>query len=117
RGRVLNAADLEKIRVFHRYNNEDENQVTPRTLPGVHPKGAFFTRGSGHNRFGGYTETPSEYQEVMDRLLRKHKAAARSVPAPEIHKREGAQFGVVTLGGCTPAVKEALDILAAQGIV
>jgi 2-oxoglutarate ferredoxin oxidoreductase subunit alpha len=116
RGRVLTAADLEKIRVFERYNNEDENQVAARTLPGVHPKGAFFTRGSGHNKFGIYTETPSEYQEVLDRLLRKHKSAARFVPAPEIRKREGAQFGVVTLGGCTPAVNEALEQLAEQGV-
>src|SRR4029077_10950199 len=61
RGRVLTAGDLEKMRVFHRYSDEDENQVTPRTLPGVHSKGAFFTRGSGHNRFGGYTEIPAEY--------------------------------------------------------
>jgi 2-oxoglutarate ferredoxin oxidoreductase subunit alpha len=116
RGRVLTAADLEKIQVFERYNNEDENQVAARTLPGVHPKGAFFTRGSGHNKFGIYTETPSEYQEVLDRLLRKHKSAARFVPAPEIRKREGAQFGVVTIGGCTPAVNEALELLAAQGV-
>ena len=27
-----------------------------RTLPGVHPKGAYFTRGSGHNQYGAYTE-------------------------------------------------------------
>ena len=116
RGRVLTAGDLEKMRVFHRYNNEDENQVAARTLPGVHPKGAFFTRGSGHNKFGYYTETPAEYQEVVDRLLRKHKSAARFVPAPEIRKREGAQFGIVTLGGCTPAVNEAIELLAAEGI-
>ena len=49
------------------------NHVTPRTLPGVHSKGAYFTRGSGHNKFGDYTETPDEYQDVMDRLARKHK--------------------------------------------
>lgn len=116
RGRVLSVEDLENIPKFHRYLNEDENQVTPRTLPGVHPKGAFFTRGSGHNKFGGYTETPDEYQEVLDRLLRKHRAAAKLVPAPEIRKREGAHFGLVTLGGCAPAVLEALELLAAQGV-
>ena len=120
RGRVLTAADLEKIRVFQRYNNEDENQVAARTLPGVHPKGAFLTRGSGHNKFGFYTETPAEYQEVVDRLLRKHKSAAKFVPPPEIHKHDGTEggttIGVVTLGGCAPAVKEALEILASQGI-
>ncbi len=117
RGRVLSEADLETMSKFQRYLNEDENQVTARTLPGVHPKGAFFTRGSGHNKFGGYTETPDEYQEVMDRLLLKHKAAAKFVPPPEIRTRPGARFGVVTLGGCDPAVREGLELLSARGIV
>ena len=116
RGRVLTAEDLEKLPKFQRYNNEDENQVTARTLPGVHSKGAFFTRGSGHNKFGGYTEVPDEYQEVLDRLLKKHKASAKFVPAPEIRLRPDARFGVITLGGCAPAVNEAMDLLAAQGI-
>ncbi len=83
--------------------------------PASHPKGAFFTRGSGHNKFGGYTEIPDEYQEVMDRLLRKHKEAAGFVPAPIIEKRKGARVGIITVGGCDPAVREALDILAEQG--
>ncbi|MDQ6699459.1 MAG: 2-oxoacid:acceptor oxidoreductase subunit alpha, partial [Acidobacteriota bacterium] len=117
RGRVLGEDDLEKITKFLRFSDEDENHIAPRTLPGVHPKGAFFTRGSGHNKFGGYTEVPDEYQDVVDRLLRKHKSAAKYVPEPEIHKRPGAMFGVVTLGGCAPAVREALDILEARGIV
>jgi 2-oxoglutarate ferredoxin oxidoreductase subunit alpha len=117
RGRVLSAEDLDKISKFQRYFNEDETHVAARTLPGVHAKGAFFTRGSGHNKFGGYTETPDEYQEVMDRLLLKHKAAAAFVPPPEIRRRPGASFGVVTLGGCDPAVREGLDLLAERGII
>ncbi len=117
RGRVLGEEDLEKITKFLRFTDEDENHIAPRTLPGVHPKGAFFTRGSGHNKFGGYTEVPDEYQDVVDRLLLKHKSAAKYVPGPEIHTRPGATFGVVTLGGCAPAVREALDILAGRGIV
>jgi 2-oxoglutarate ferredoxin oxidoreductase subunit alpha len=117
RGRVLSAEELEKMAKFQRYTNEDENQVAARTLPGVHPKGSFFTRGSGHNKFGGYTETPDEYREVMDRLLLKHKAAAKHVPPPIIERRADAQFGVVTLGGCNLAVREALDLLAERGVV
>jgi 2-oxoglutarate ferredoxin oxidoreductase subunit alpha len=95
---------------------ENGSNVAPRTLPGVNKKGAFFTRGSGHNKFGAYTETPDEYQEVMDRLLRKHKEAARSVPAPVIEKRKGARTAIITIGGCDAAVREALDILADQGL-
>jgi 2-oxoglutarate ferredoxin oxidoreductase subunit alpha len=115
RGRVLSAADLEAIPEFLRYTPENGSAVAARTLPGVSAKGAFFTRGSGHNKAGGYTEIPDEYQEVMDRLLRKHKEAAGFVPAPVIRKRAGARVGVITLGGCDAAVREALDILEEQG--
>ncbi len=117
RGRVLNAEQLSQIAKFQRYYNEDENFIAARTLPGVHSKGAFFTRGSGHNKFGGYTETPDEYQEVVDRLLKKHKAAAKFVPAPVIQSHRGARVGIITLGGCDSAVREAVDLLAARGIV
>ncbi len=117
RGRVLDAATLEKLPKFLRYTNEDADHVAARSLPGVHPKGAFFTRGSGHNKFGGYTEIPSEYQEVMDRLARKHKASAKHVPAPVIRSQTDATFGIVSLGGCDPAVREAVTALAERGIV
>jgi 2-oxoglutarate/2-oxoacid ferredoxin oxidoreductase subunit alpha len=115
RGRVLSARELEAIPKFLRYTPENGSAVAARTLPGVSEKGAFFTRGSGHNKDGGYTEIPDEYQEVMDRLLRKHKEAAGFLPAPVIEKRKGATVGVITIGGCDAAVREALDILAEQG--
>lgn len=117
RGRVLSKEEIEALPKFHRYSPEDENFVAARTLPGIHPKGAFFTRGSGHNRLGGYTEIPDEYQDVIDRLEKKHKAAAAFMPAPIIKRREGATFGVVTIGSCAPAVHEGLERLAAEGIV
>ena len=52
----------------------------------------------------------------MDRLARKHKASAQFVPAPLIEKAEGARFGVVTIGGCDLAVREAIELLAHRGI-
>jgi 2-oxoglutarate ferredoxin oxidoreductase subunit alpha len=116
RGPVLSAEDLEGAAQYFRYSPSDENYVAPRTLPGVHSKGSYFIRGSGHNSLGGYTETPSEYQEVMDRLKLKHKASAKFVPAPIVEKRDGARFGILSLGGCDPAVREALDILESRGV-
>jgi len=116
RGRVLGAEDLEQIKKFYRYWPDDQDHVAARTLPGVSPKGSFFIRGSGHNKFGGYTEIPDEYQEVMDRLAAKHRAAAKYVPEPHVFRRQDARFGIVTLGGCDPAVREATDLLAGRGI-
>jgi 2-oxoglutarate/2-oxoacid ferredoxin oxidoreductase subunit alpha len=116
RGQVLDFADLEKMEKFFRYSPENDDAVAARTLPGVHAKGAFFTRGSGHNKLGGYTEIPDEYQEVMDRLARKHKKAATAVPPPVIHNQPGATVGLISLGGCDGAVREAVDVLRADGI-
>jgi 2-oxoglutarate ferredoxin oxidoreductase subunit alpha len=115
RGRVLTEADLKNVPRFHRYSDEDQFYVPPRTLPGVDPRGAYVTRGSGHNKFGGYTETPSEYQEVVDRLARKQKAAAELVPLPIVSGR-GSAIGIISIGGCDPAVREAVDLLAQRDI-
>ncbi len=117
RGRVLNDEDLRTATEFFRYTNEDDEFVTPRTLPGSDEKGAYFVRGSGHNKFGVYTERPAEYQEVVDRLKKKHGASAAHVPAPIIERHEGAVIGVVTLGSCDLAVREAIEQLAELGVV
>ena len=116
RGRVLGAEELERrIETYHRYADADADHVVARTLPGVSERGAYFARGSGHNSLGGYTEIPEEYQEVVDRLAAKHAAAAASVPPPQIESR-GTRAALVTVGGCDPAVREAIEILAEQGL-
>jgi len=117
RGRVLGAAELESVQHFYRYLDWDEDFVAARTLPGVDQKGAYFIRGSGHDKHGDYTEMPDQYQEVVDRLAKKHSAAARHMPAPIIDERDGATIGVVCVGSCEPAIKEALALLAEAGIV
>jgi 2-oxoglutarate ferredoxin oxidoreductase subunit alpha len=116
KGRVLTAAELQAMDKFQRYSDADADGVTSRTLPGVHPKGAYFTRGSGHNKYGKYTELPDEYQEVVDRLTHKHKSAAKYVPAPDIRTQAGATIGIVTVGGCDQGVREGIEQLSAQGI-
>ena len=116
RGRVLTEEDLKTLPKYFRYADEDENFVAARTVPGVDAKGAYVTRGSGHNKFGGYTEIPAEYQQVIDRLAKKHAAAADFVPAPKIQHVDRARFGVVTLGGCDLGVREAIGILDQEQI-
>jgi 2-oxoglutarate ferredoxin oxidoreductase subunit alpha len=116
RGKVLSAGELEAVTTFHRYLDVDGDGIPWRTLPGVHPKGAYFTRGSGHNRYGGYTEDAAEYTDVVDRIARKIQSAARAVPAPVVVTRSGATAGLLTVGGCHAACVEALDRLAADGV-
>lgn len=116
RGEVVTAEQLEAMQRFSRYLDLDGDGVAARSLPGVHPKGAYFTRGSGHDKHAAYTEDADAYTEVVDRLVRKMETAARAVPAPEIRLRDGAEAGIVALGGTHAALVEALDRLAAEGI-
>ena len=117
RGKVLGAAELERVQRFSRYLDADGDGIAARTLPGVHPKGAYFTRGSGHDVHAAYTEDSAAYAEVLARLKRKLETAAGEVPAPEIRRREGATVGIVTVGGCHAAVVEAIELLRRRGIV
>jgi len=116
RGKVLSSAQLDAVKSFHRYADPDGDGIAYRTLPGVHPNGAYFTRGSGHNRYGAYTEDGDEYAEVIDRINRKIQRAARAVPAPVTRLAPGAKVGLLTVGGCHAACVEALDLFAAEGL-
>jgi 2-oxoglutarate ferredoxin oxidoreductase subunit alpha len=117
RGKVLDAAALDKLKRFSRYLDVDGDGIAARTLPGVGGKGAYFVRGSGHDKHAAYTEDSDAYTELVDRLRRKFAHAATLVPKPAFTRREGAEIGLVTLGGCDAAVREAADKLEARGLL
>jgi 2-oxoglutarate ferredoxin oxidoreductase subunit alpha len=85
-------------------------------LPGTSAKGAYFTRGSGHNQYGGYTEDSAEYQVVLDRLKRKFTNSCKYLPKPALIGKGNAAVGIVSIGSCDGAIREALDVLNHQKI-
>lgn len=116
RGKVLDAAALERLERFSRYLDRDGDGIAARTLPGVHAKGAYFTRGSGHDAHAGYTEDAAAYQEVVDRIARKVAGAADALPAPVADGDGGAEVGIVCIGSGDAAVREAAATLRAGGL-
>jgi 2-oxoglutarate ferredoxin oxidoreductase subunit alpha len=117
RGKVLDAEALEKLPQFLRYHDEDGDGICPRTYPGVHPRGGYFTRGSGHNEAARYTEKPDEYLQVMDRLTRKFETAMTLVPEPVlVGAGQATTWGVISIGSCDGAVREAVELLSEKGI-
>jgi len=117
RGKVLGAEDLERIGRFSRYLGENGDAIAARTLPGVDPRGAYFTRGSGHDVHAAYTEDSAAYAEVLARLGRKLQQAADAVPVPEIDVHNGgSSVGIVSIGSCDAAVREAVDGLRSDGL-
>lgn len=112
RGKVLSAEDLERIGEFARYRDVDGDGVPYRTLPGTrHPLAGYFTRGSGHNDKARYSERPEDYQELVDRLARKHETARKKVPQPEIRLAEDTGIGIIAYGSTNAAMEECQDQL------
>ena len=116
RGKVLTAEQLESMEKFYRYLDVDGDGIPYRTLPGVHPKGSFFTRGSGHTKYGAYTEDSAAYKDVVDRLLVKWETARAIVPKAEISYVPFNKVGILSMGSSDGAVKEAVDHLAGVNI-
>jgi 2-oxoglutarate ferredoxin oxidoreductase subunit alpha len=118
RGKVLTSEDLDRVGEFARYRDVDGDGIPYRTLPGTyHHLAAYFSRGSGHNEYAGYSERPDEYKNNMDRLSRKFDTARSCVPAPEILGDEDAEVGVVAFGTSHWAVVESRDQLEAEANV
>jgi len=122
RGKVLWEEDLEKMLEktngsWGRHLDVDGDGIPYRTVVGNrHPRSAYFTRGTGHDELGRYSEDPEVWQRVLDRIAKKFETAKKYMPRPEIHPRENAKIGVIAFGSTDPAIKEAGDLLEKDGI-
>jgi 2-oxoglutarate ferredoxin oxidoreductase subunit alpha len=118
RGKVMTSEMLDSGKDFGRYLDVDGDGIPYRTYPGTHAtKGSYFTRGTTKNAYAQYSETGPDYVYNVQRLLRKFETAKKLVPQPVLTPaKEPARFGCMYFGSTSPAMKEALEALAAQGI-
>lgn len=117
RGKVLTDEQLAALPKFERYRDVDGDAIPWRTLPGTKDtKGAYFTRGSGHDEQARYTERPIDYVTLMDRLARKMVTARELVPAPVVEEEDGAEVGLIAFGSTHWALIESRDQLRAAGL-
>src|SRR3989441_10755822 len=110
RGKVLTDDVLKKIGEWGRYKDVDGDGIAYRTIPGDGMP-AYFTRGSGHNAKGQYSERPDDYVENMDRLARKFETARNYVPKPVVENVPGAKIGLIGYGTSDWAIGESRDQL------
>ena len=113
RGKLLDAAALQRLGEWGRYRDVDGDGIPYRTIPGdgMQP---YFTRGSGHNDKGQYSERPDDYINNMERLARKFDTARRHVPAPVIADDPQAEIAIVGYGTSHWAIDECRAQLEAE---
>jgi 2-oxoglutarate ferredoxin oxidoreductase subunit alpha len=111
RGKVLTAETLKKLGgEWGRYKDVDGDGIAYRTIPGDGLP-VYFTRGSGHNAKGQYSERPDDYVDNMDRLSRKFETARRFVPKPVVDSNPKAKIGFIAYGTSDYATEECRDQL------
>ena len=110
RGKLLTPDALTKLGEWGRYKDVDGDGIPYRTVPGDGMP-VYFTRGSGHNAKGQYSERPDDYVDNMDRLARKFETARKHVPRPEIDNVSGAEIGLIGFGTSHWAITESRDQL------
>ena len=117
RGKVLSAAELDKVEDWGRYKDVDGDSIPYRTLPGTdHPNAAYFTRGTGHDEYAGYSESPEVYKQLLDRLNQKYETAKQYVPAPVVDNTPGSKCGILAYGSTDFAIPEVRHILEEKGL-
>jgi len=114
RGKMLTADKLKELGDgWGRYKDVDGDGIPYRTVPGDGMP-SYFTRGSGHNAKGQYSERPDDYVENMDRLNRKFETARKHVPKPVIDQNAKAQIGFIAYGTSEYATQESRDQLRVE---
>jgi 2-oxoglutarate/2-oxoacid ferredoxin oxidoreductase subunit alpha len=114
RGKLLTADKLKELGdTWGRYKDVDGDGIPYRTVPGDGLP-SYFTRGSGHNAKGQYSERPDDYVENMDRLNLKFETARRFVPAPVVQHNPKAKVGFIGYGTSHFATEESRDQLSEE---
>ena len=110
RGKLLDGKTLERIgHDWGRYMDVDSDGIPYRSIPGDGMP-ASFTRGSGHNARGQYSERPDDYVGNLDRLARKFDTARTLVPKPVV-QHAASKIGIIAYGSSHFAVEECRDQL------
>ena len=117
RGKVLKEKDLNELEMWGRYLDIDGDGIPYRTLPGTHDsKGAFFTRGTSHDAFAGYTEDGRINADNLSRISKKFDKSPRYLPRSiKRGSKNNTELGFIYFGSTSPAVDEAVDILKDKG--
>jgi 2-oxoglutarate ferredoxin oxidoreductase subunit alpha len=115
RGKVLDEAGVVALKDWGRYKDVDGDAIPYRTLPGTPGEGkaTYFTRGSGHDEYGRYTESAVTYVRNMDRLARKLETAKTMIPPPVVDGT-GSKVGILAFGTTHWAIVESRDQMKAE---
>jgi 2-oxoglutarate ferredoxin oxidoreductase subunit alpha len=93
-----------------------EDGVSPRVIPGI-PGGMHLEPGSEHNDAGVIMESARNRTRMMNKRMHKLEAMRDDLPRAILHGVGDADIAIVGYGSNTGTITEAVDRLAADGIL
>ena len=119
RGKVLSAEDLERLGGFKRYSDDDDGDgIGPRTLPRHGPSagGLLHARQRPQRRRRSTPSSPTSGRPTWSDWRASTPSPARSCPSPPWMRSRARTIGIIGYGSNDPAIREARDMLAANGV-
>lgn len=97
---------------FKRYALKDK--LPQRSLPRIsEPSLTYFTRGSGHDEYGNYSENPEVYKNLLEKLKNKI-VGSRDILPSDIKNSVNADYSLIFCGSTSQAVDEIKSLVKAD---
>ena len=117
RGKTLTYADLDKIEPgsYKRYALAPDG-ISPRAIPG-HPNAVYTVTSDEHTEYGRIDdEDPHNRIQQHEKRMRKIETLKKEMRMPEWYGPKDATITLMGWGASRYAIREAVDILNAQGV-
>jgi 2-oxoglutarate ferredoxin oxidoreductase subunit alpha len=114
RGKLIDSGEV----VFGEYKRFafTDDGVSPRVIPGV-PGGMHLAPGSEHNDAGVITENARNRERMMEKRMGKLESMRDDLPKAVLHGIADADIGIIGYGSNRGPIAEAVQRLAAAGIL
>jgi 2-oxoglutarate/2-oxoacid ferredoxin oxidoreductase subunit alpha len=115
RGKLLSAEDLDALEGEYLRFQITEDGVSPRALPGSHPKAVYLSTANEHTEAGHITEDPDISTAMVSKRVRKLQAIAADIRPPNRYGPEEADVTFVCWGSSFGPVYEAMKRMNEDG--
>ena len=115
RGKRLDAAALAQMDVYQRYAFSEDG-VSAFAAPGT-AGGMSLVTGNEHDQFGLVSTDPDNRRRMVQKRQQKIETMRPDLPQAVTHGNATAEIGLIGVGMTYGVILEAMDILAADGVV
>jgi len=115
RGLTMSHADMDQLTDGYKRFEFTETGISPRALPGLHPKAAFSATSDEHDEEGHFDEEIENRRRMMQKRMRRLEEAEKEVRPPKRYGPPDAETTLVCWGSTFGACKEAADEINAAG--